>query len=160
LPRLWPPSWPADEEGPALIDGEVPTLCIEDEIETALDSIDEREAGRFSVGLPLPADVDEEEANTPNAAFPPSDSDGEEEAGLVDVRLASLEEEEDDDSTGLSASSYSFQLQFIRDKEESVSGTASSIRALTEHGTSSWKTVFSSGILEARLAKKKKKLSP
>jgi hypothetical protein len=102
-----------------------------------LDSIDEREAGRFSVGLPLPADVDEEEVGILNAAFPPSDSDDEEEAGLVDVRLALLKEE-DDDSAGLSASSsYSFQLQFISDKEELVSGTALSIRALTEHGTSS-----------------------
>jgi len=63
-------------------------------------------------------------------------SDNEEEAGLVDVRLASIED--DDDSAGLSASSsYPFQLQFISDKEEPVSGTASSIRALAEYGTSS-----------------------
>jgi hypothetical protein len=101
-----------------------------------LDSIDEREAGRFIVGLLLPADVDEEEAGILNAAFPPFDSDNEEEAGLVDVRLASIED--DDDSAGLSASSsYPFQLQFISDKKEPVSGTASSIRALAEYGTSS-----------------------
>jgi hypothetical protein len=66
----------------------------------------------YSVGFPLLADVDGEEAGILNAAFPPSDSDDEEEVGPVDVRLASLKED-DGDSAGLSASSsYSFQLQF------------------------------------------------